>query len=353
MNWKLSTFILVGLLLITLVTSYVITSGALRAASIAEEAGRKHEIDLASANSAVNDTKSFLNFFRLTETDKFTADDYRHEIETLNMKYIGRFPHWAESQVKIHSLSEDDPKLEGNERLIYTEFSSLFRQEGQQEILFSKLPDGTKPLKGANVDSAYQSLGVTFSCSTPERLENLKKSVTPLGDITIRSEIGDSVKPIEPSEWHAKTRTDKKQVVASPDPEHESYVGTSGTSFRSPDGHFMDSICNHTWSRDYGSGNYRRFTGPMTIRFHQPNSPNVDAGIHEVGFYVSQMSFKGSLQVRLYTPTGQLIGYQSNLGLDCVFMGFHSKSKIGWIEIDPGGLFEGYSIGNLIFDEIE
>ena len=238
-------------------------------------------------------------------------------------------------------------------RLVYTEFSSLFRQEGQQEILFSKLPDGTKPLKGASVESAYQSLGVTFSCLTPERLEKLKKPATQLGDITIRSETGDSIEPIKPSDWHAsKSRSDKKQV-ASPVPGHESYVGISGTSFRSPDGSFTDSICNHTWSRDYGSGSYRRFTGPMTIRFHQPNSPNVDAGIHEVGFYVSQMSFKGSLQVRLYTPTGRLIGYQSNLGLDCVFMGFQSKSKIGWIEIDPGGLFEGYAIGNLIFDEVE
>ena len=108
MNWKLSTFILIGLLLITLVASYIVTSEALREASAVESANRKCEVDLVNANSAVHDTKSFLNFFRLAETDEFSADDYRHEIETLHMKYIGRFPHWAESQVKIHNKPKVD-----------------------------------------------------------------------------------------------------------------------------------------------------------------------------------------------------------------------------------------------------
>lgn len=56
------------------------------------------------------------------------------------------------------------------------ESSSLFRQDGQQGILFSKLSDGATPAMGASIELAYQSLGVTFSFGAVERHENVRTS---------------------------------------------------------------------------------------------------------------------------------------------------------------------------------
>ena len=98
MNWKLSTFALIALLLITLVVSYVITSDALRTASAATLSNRGRQADLDRAHAAVNDTQSFLNFFRVANTSDFTTDDYQREIETLKLKYLSHYPSWAETQ---------------------------------------------------------------------------------------------------------------------------------------------------------------------------------------------------------------------------------------------------------------
>ena len=115
MNWKHSTFILTGLLLITLLASYFVTSKALNAASIAEAVDRERQAEYQRLNSAVRDTESFLNFFRLIDSSELTADDYRHEIEILRMKYIAFFPNWAKSQVEIRDVSEDASSPENRE----------------------------------------------------------------------------------------------------------------------------------------------------------------------------------------------------------------------------------------------
>lgn len=174
----------------------------------------------------------------------------------------------------------------------------------------------------------------------------MKTLELPHAQITIRTESGELIEPMKLTDRSGVSRSDSKIDAL---PEHRKFVGTSGYPFRFPDAQFTQSICNHTWTQVH----YQRVTGPMTIRFHQPDSPGVNAGVHSVGFYVAQLTTSEALRVRLCIPSGQLIGLRSNIAENCVFMGFESKSKIGWIEIAPDGLFEGYAIGNLIFGEIE
>ena len=92
----------------------------------------------------------------------------------------------------------------------------------------------------------------------------------------------------------------------------------------------------------------------MTIRFHQPDSPDVDAGVHRVGFYAARLNCTQTMRVSLYTPTGKLIGSQTNLSEQCVFLGFESKRhRIGWLEIEMVGRDLDYAIANVMFDEVK
>ena len=241
--------------------------------------------------------------------------------------------------------------------LAYMESRSRFYQDSYHEILFSRLPGGTAPLRGASINSAYQSQGVSFSCGTPPQLENLKTSEPALAQITIKVESGESIEQMHPA-------CDPPPVIPSASklseidtvgpPKISDYIGISGYPFKFANAQFIQSACVYRM-KPYAirSLGYRqtRFQGPMTIWFHQPNSPNSIAGVHRVGFYAARLNDPETVRVKLYTPTGRLIGHHSNIGVKCVFMGFESKYPIGWVELEAIGTDEDYALGNLIFDE--
>lgn len=261
--------------------------------------------------------------------------------------------------------------------LVYTESKSVFWRDGFHEILFSKLPDGTVPARNTKIHDAYQSLGVSISFGTPDRLEEMKSSEGALAQTQIKTKSGELVSPndesgqqVDEHQTHvgetrgldvegrpkkgasntnapsnsSKLKNTKKQV------NKKGFVGISGYTFRfPPDAQFTHSICCF---EEIGKFT-RRFRGPMTIRFHQPDSPDADAGVHFVGFFAAQLNTSETLRVKLFTPSGRLIGSQSNLSDKCVFMGFESKHKIGWLEIEAIGSDKDYAIGNLIFDEVK
>jgi hypothetical protein len=105
MNWKLTTSLLVGMLVITIGFAYFAHSNAMRSAAIADEKVRELQADLTRANASVNDTKGFLNFFRIIDQSDLTADDYRGQIDILKKKYTDRHPDWAKTQVQLENGS--------------------------------------------------------------------------------------------------------------------------------------------------------------------------------------------------------------------------------------------------------
>ena len=96
------TFALAGLLIGSFLTmSCVMIADSGRRISDEELELRTLRRDLQAANAAVLDAKSFLNFFRLSDTDDFTPSDYNRHIQTLKTKFAGKFPDWAKMQVPI------------------------------------------------------------------------------------------------------------------------------------------------------------------------------------------------------------------------------------------------------------
>ena len=54
------------------------------------------QLNVSHAGNAL--TQGYLNFFRIEDTDGFTADDYRNQLNTLKREYARRFPRWAVTQ---------------------------------------------------------------------------------------------------------------------------------------------------------------------------------------------------------------------------------------------------------------
>ncbi len=241
--------------------------------------------------------------------------------------------------------------------LIYTETRSEFWREGDQQIVFSRLPSGMAPLTGTNVNSEFQSLGVSFSYGLPDRLEKLKKSSAPLALAKLKTESGELIDitvssttpPINNTIRVVPPRNTPRTIFPGGATSKGSHIGISGYSFKFPEAQFSHSVCCFESVR-LGR---KRFRGPMTIRFHRPYSPDINAGVHRVGFYAARLNTPETLRVRLYTPDGRLIGSQLNITDRCVFMGFESKYLIGWLELEAIGADKDYAIGNLIIDNIE
>lgn len=236
--------------------------------------------------------------------------------------------------------------------LVYTESKSAFWYDGLQVIVFSS-SNGVATTRNMKIDDAYQSLGVSFSYGTPDRLEKMKSSAAPLTQPRIKTESGEVLDPVGEL---APTQIDEMSPGtgwSNPGISKQGkncYIGISGYAFKfPPDAQFTHSICCFEAIGTYS----KRFKGPMTIRFHQPDEPDVDAGVHRVGFFAARLNTPETLRIKLYTPTGRLIGSQSNLTDKCVFMGFESKYEIGWLEIETIGRDEDYAIGNLIFDKVK
>ena len=51
-------------------------------------------------------------------------------------------------------------------------------------------------------------------------------------------------------------------------------------------------------------------------------------------FFAGTLSNPREIEVRCYAPDGEFLTQHSNTSLGIVFMGFKSKRKIGWIEIE-------------------
>ena len=106
MGSKNLTFALVGLLIGSFLTmSCVMIADSGRWISNKDLELRTLRRDLQTANAAVLDAKSFLNFFRLSDTDDFTPTDYKRHIHILKTKFTGKFPEWAKMQA---STQKDD-----------------------------------------------------------------------------------------------------------------------------------------------------------------------------------------------------------------------------------------------------
>ena len=179
----------------------------------------------------------------------------------------------------------------------------------------------------------------------------MKNSEPPLALSNIKTESGELIEPFvnsEPAPMPPPVIATKSGLDGSTNAAN--FVGISGYRFMfPPDAQFTHSVSCYKKSGPY----YKRFVGPMTIRFHQPDLPGIDAGVHRVGFYAARLNAPESLRVKLYTPAGRLIGFQSNLTDECVFMGFESKYAIGWLEIETIGADKDFAIGNLIFDSVK
>lgn len=243
----------------------------------------------------------------------------------------------------------------------YTEERELLWNDGDQEIVFAEqLSDGSIPTTGRNMHKAYESAGVSFSFGTPVDLEKLKRpGEQPASEVVWiskspnidQSNFSDAGKGQASSATLNATASSSKVDGGSNIPQQSGsgFIGISGYRFKFPNANFPNSIAPID-----NSGRYmKRFVGQTTIRFHQPGNPAASAGVHRVGFFAARLDHPHTLQATLYSPTGRLLARQTNVSHKCVFMGFQSNKKIGWIEIETVGDDQNYAIGNLIFDQIK
>ena len=236
--------------------------------------------------------------------------------------------------------------------LIYSENRSGFIHDDDQEILFSKLPDGTAPSNYQKIDTAYQSVGVSFSFGSFDEVSGMETNNLPLARTSILSSEGELHQGNLVNEAAYKSLSPPKSLT-QPIQETglgKSYIATSTYGFSlEPSLSFQTSACCR---QSVGSDRERRFKGAMTIRFHQIDNPEKPAGVYRVGFAASRLDTAHTLRARLYTPNGRFIGSQTNLNAIHVFMSFESKYPIGWIEIESVGADQDYAIGNLMFGRL-
>ena len=247
--------------------------------------------------------------------------------------------------------------------------------DAMQEIDFATLPNGTPTGRNLNVDKAFQSIGVSFAFGTPDRepgtdFENGAVNATfvgkgksanleptnsqpipgykvPVGSPVIPSFLRPSAKGNSKT---GKNAAAKNGAVTLAKTKGSGHIGISGYPFRTKFAFYPSTITCF----EIGGSYTKRFKGSMTIRFHQPGTPEKQAGVYRVGFYAGRLAHAEALRVSLYSLDGELICRQANIqNRPFAFMGFRSNRKISRIEIETIGLDGDYAISGLMFDKVD
>jgi len=228
--------------------------------------------------------------------------------------------------------------------IAYSESRADIVRPDDTVIEFARDPDGVPIKFWEKVGNVFASLGVSFSHGFPDHLPKVENEIP-------RFEVGlvDGVMPLQDSQIE-KTRLSRTALESEPD----NYIVKSAYRFRGkdmPDGVTRETICPCRIEIRNGRRFPLRFRGMTTIQFHQPNNPKQIRGVHRFGFFAGRLNSLSTLEVSCFSPTGELLGRQSNLSEGIVFMGFKSKRKIGWIEIQAVGRDKEYALASLSFGD--
>ena len=227
---------------------------------------------------------------------------------------------------------------------IYSENRADIVDQDDVVIDFEKDAQGVPFENRQNLNSAFVSSGVSFYNGLPDCLPEIEAG-GPLYQVRIFGEDENSsiVMPEESKSGpvgKTENRIDLKEVAGN-------YVGATNYRFFGevfPSGLSQAAICNFAKIVVGNSEYHMPFQGLMTVCFHQKDNPEKLQGTHRVGFFAGKLNFAGELAIRCYSLDGQLLAKQRNLSTGLVFMGFKSRRKIAWIEIEPIGEDVEYAI---------
>lgn len=235
--------------------------------------------------------------------------------------------------------------------LIYSENRSDIVDVNDVVLDFEKDAQGVPFEYRQNLNSAFMSQEIAFYNGLPDCLPEIKE-VGPLYQVRIFGEDKNS-SIVTTEESHSgpfgqtENRIDLKEVAGN-------YVGASNYRFLGrgfPSNLSNASICNFS-KRVVGNDEYSQpFQGAMTVCFIQKDNSEKFQGTNRVGFFAGRLHFAGELEIRCYSSDGRFLGKQRNLSTGFVFMGFKSKRKIGWIEIEPVREKGDYAIAGFSFGD--
>ncbi len=81
-------------------------------------------------------------------------------------------------------------------------------------------------------------------------------------------------------------------------------------------------------------GNFpQRFKGVMEFRFCLPNQPSIQAGVHELGFFIARVNHSRDFIMEAYNADGQILGCVEASDQQYVFMGIKSSEPIAFVRI--------------------
>ena len=112
-QWKIATFVLIGVLAVTVISSYKITCDALRAASAANGTEKSRRSDLERAQLAVSDAQGFINFFRMNDDVELSEEDYQRQVKILTSRYLRHYPNWASTLGDGENLTAEPESANG------------------------------------------------------------------------------------------------------------------------------------------------------------------------------------------------------------------------------------------------
>jgi len=111
--------------------------------------------------------------------------------------------------------------------------------------------------------------------------------------------------------------------------ERPGYIGISGYRFRSEFPPTGNSVCVFE-----AVGNaFQRFKGVMEIRFCSPGQPQIPAGVHEFGLFLSRIDNARDFIMEAYDWSGGLLGTVESSDTQTVFLGIKSPEPIAFLRI--------------------
>ena len=224
--------------------------------------------------------------------------------------------------------------------VLYSENRSDIFRSGDVFLGFDKDPQGIPIQVDQKVDNAFTSLGLSFSFGVPTHLPDVRNE-TPMFATHV---FNDEQVLVRQDKSHLEKKACDRSVTKV-----KRWVAKTSLRFLDglPDNLKSDMIClvnSETIFRE-------RFQGTTVIHFHEPDDPKASRGVFRFGFVAYELSVPRTLEVRCYSPKGDFLARQSNISTGTVFMGFKSKRKVGWIEIEGVGPDKAYGIGALSFEK--
>lgn len=256
------------------------------------------------------------------------------DVNRLKRRFALTFPLWTLLLLVVPfaiwaKIYSSEPEL------LYSEdFSDIF-PSNQSVITFEKGPAGKGLAVKQNVDQAFQSIGISFAFGRADHLV-VKDESAPICELAYADSLEEQVASRNYNKTKNITTSEIGFSAGSPlvpefvdsigsneswDSEigtsNQNYIGISGYRFRFPGIQFSSSITPFQFTQ---AGYTKRYRGKTCIYFHEPGQPKKLKPIRRVGFYAARIDVPECLQVRLYTPDGQLICSQSNFNTPCTFV---------------------------------